>query len=132
MKMSAEALAAIDEARKHGATDIAAVMGGKHIKVYFTFAGKRQFTTHPQSGSDWRAPMNARRDVRRLLGVERQIVKGKKGRKRNVAPPRMTDAPALTPGRDCRDQFKMAYLMRLPIDDVWRLWWDGIKERFTA
>lgn len=67
--------AVIDELQKHGATVLRTVMGGVHPRVYFRSAnGKEGFIVTAGSGSDRRGPLNARQDVRRVLGVQREKI----------------------------------------------------------
>lgn len=67
MKLSDEARAMMDEARKHGCTDVCAEFRAKHIRVYFVIDGIKRFCHCAATGSDWRGPKNARRDVRRTI-----------------------------------------------------------------
>lgn len=67
MKLSDEARAMIDEARKHGCTDVYAELRAKHFRVCFVVNGVKKLCHCAATGSDWRGPLNARRDVRRAI-----------------------------------------------------------------
>lgn len=132
MKISPEAEAAVSEARKYGATDIEIELGGKHLRVYFTFNGKRQFVTCSSTGGDRRGPANVRQSVRRALGIDRTPQKGQRRAKRRVAPGKRPEVPTITPGKDYLTPFRMEYLKTLTQDQLWATWFRGIMEKLET
>jgi hypothetical protein len=43
------------------------VENSKHFLIKWTYNGQRRLVVTPRNGSDHRGPMNARKDVRRIL-----------------------------------------------------------------
>lgn len=72
--MSPEA-AIRDELTAHGAIILRVEHGGKHPRIVFRHKGRERFYVVPGSASDRRAHLNARRDIRHMLGVKRQTNK---------------------------------------------------------
>jgi len=63
--------AVLEELAKAGIRHPEVTNGGKHLQIRWTTAtGLRRTYTLPSSPSDWRAPENARHDVRRLLRAD--------------------------------------------------------------
>jgi hypothetical protein len=63
------------ELAAHGVAEYQIDDGRKHKKLRFSWQGKDVLYVMPKSPSDWRASMNAVSDLRRLMGVDRLVVK---------------------------------------------------------
>lgn len=122
-RRSAEIEAAIDELTKYGAVIKEVSTGGKHGRVVYVYKGSERFIVTCLSGSDWRGPMNARADVRHMLGIERGKKVGKR-RQRKDSCRRDVAAPPdrITPGKDAFAALRMAAALKLPWQRAWELY----------
>lgn len=88
--------AVLAELATHGVTEYDIEDGRKHRKLRFIFGGKPILYVMPKSPSDWRASLNAVSDLRRIMGVDRLVVKNAERR----ANPKARAAPRDTAGPD--------------------------------
>ena len=51
--------------KAQGATDVVLLQGRKHVRIYYTFAGRRRMQVTSTSPSDWRSLANFGRDFNR-------------------------------------------------------------------
>lgn len=71
--------AALAELEAHGIRDVAVVNGSKHPQLRFRVnGGPMRMLTVAATPSDWRAPANTRRDVRKILREAGLIVASEK------------------------------------------------------
>lgn len=63
----------LNELASVGIDDVKISEGGKHIKLKWDASGKTRTFTVPNTSSDWRSPLNARRDLRRILREDGMI-----------------------------------------------------------
>ena len=96
--------AVTDELQKHGATEIEYATAKRgHPRIWFTWAGERRWIVLPGSTSDRRAHLNARSEVRKILGVQGEVRRESNGTpkvKRSRAPKPDPECPTITPGPD--------------------------------
>jgi hypothetical protein len=86
VKPSAQLESTLSELSKHGASVLSITdTANSHTKVTFRHEGWEQFVIVGKNASDFRAPDNARKAVRRQLGIHRAKVTGKRRFRRNTA-----------------------------------------------
>jgi len=88
--------ALVRELKSHGVTQYEVKKGRKHRRLIFTFQGREMFYVMPSTSSDFRAPLNAQSDLRRLMGVERVITKSASPRPRKRRLEAEPECPCLT------------------------------------
>lgn len=125
MRRNPDLIAASAELASHGVLDVTEEKGRKHIKLRFVWNGEPKLLVVPSTPSERWGGEKARQNVRRLLGVDRVIVKSARARKRKAkpAPKPRSEIPALTCGKDpwagfetervCIDQFGIVFGLKV-------------------
>lgn len=74
--------------------------GGRHPRIVIDCGNVTRFYVIPGSPSDRRSNLNARSDLRRMLGIERPRKRARRARKAKAEKPVVLECPPITPGRD--------------------------------
>jgi len=122
-----------DWLEQHGAVVTSLSYGGKHGRIYFDHQGRSQFYVVGMTPSDWRAQLNAKSDLRHMLGLVEPVKRvGKRREKirrgRNGGEP-IPPVPTITGGPDWQAPLSkhpgyMRYL-KAREHELWLQFWRG-------